>query len=558
MAWQTVPVPGEGADGASGQTDGSGGASDAQPGSGSGSAPPPSKWTNVPVPDELPAKTDDGGSFWSLSGPGYQNPAVTGVAHQLETGLEASPYRILGAPADVSSGIANMTRRALGYPVPQGVMPGGYDWWTQQAGKIHPALNPENYPATNAAERIARSAGEVAGQSMALGAGVPSSVGIAKQLTGSGLSGLASGASSQGGKEATAWTIDNLMPGYRQQYPTTARIAEQLAGVGGGFAGGLAGPGVASETQIPQTSTKELLDTGGQQMNQAKQMGVKYSPSSVTNFAFNTQQNLLKDIDSAHMQTANKWLKIMMNAPQGATHVPMTEMAGVSAKLRDFAKDQMQGGQMSQEGRAALRTHRAIDDFMTNPPQGSVLTDPVAAQQAAQTFSEGKANYAAGKRSQTLETAQKYAKGDPQKLQSRLDFLTNAYSPQRLWGFSPEERTQLENVGQSPLQKVVGGAQNIFGLGHGGHGAYAASAFGAAGGHYGGPEGLLLAGIPLGLGYGAKKVNQMLTNRAYNAVAEQTRQRAPLYQQQGAPFAPSAWRYAPAGLGAIQGMSTQP
>jgi hypothetical protein len=210
---------------------------------------------------------------------------------------------------------------------------------------------------------------------------------------------------------------------------------------------------------------------------------------------------------------------------------------------------------MSQEGRAALRTHRAIDDFMTNPPQGSVLTDPTEAAQAAQMFSEGKGNYAAGKRAQTLEMAQKYAKGDPQKLQSRLDFLTNPYAPQRLWGFSPEELTQLENVGESSGQKALGAAQNIFGLGHGGHGGYAAATAGGLGAHHGGPEGLLLAGVPLGIGYGAKKWDQYLTNRAYNAVADQTRQRAPLYQQ---PFVPSLWRYAPAGLGAIQGMSTQP
>jgi hypothetical protein len=201
---------------------------------------------------DLPDQSET--TAWNPPRPPVQTPVTAGgIARQVLTGAEAAPYRILGAPSDIGEGIVNIGRRLAGYPVPQQPPAFGYNWWTRQAGKISPALNPENFPAGNLPERLARSSGEAAG-TMVGTAGVgavaepalatPSAVKVGRFLTGSEdvakapiaatTSAAGAGAGAQAGGE---YATSAMTPEFRRNHPALAAIIASGASMAGGQIG---------------------------------------------------------------------------------------------------------------------------------------------------------------------------------------------------------------------------------------------------------------------------------------------------------------------------------
>lgn len=191
------------------------------------------------------------------------NAPVTwgGVAHQYLTGAESWPYAMAGAPADLSAWALNKGAQALGYGQPFQHPVGGSEWLERGAGQLRPALNPENFPARNLPERIARSAGEAtAGAVFApmaipeaatgVAATEPMAVKVARTLAGdraaistpgraaaTAIAGAGSGAGSQFGGE---FALDSMSPEFRREHPEMATLIAQGATLTGGGIGGLA------------------------------------------------------------------------------------------------------------------------------------------------------------------------------------------------------------------------------------------------------------------------------------------------------------------------------
>ena len=484
-------------------------------------------------------------------------PAVTwgGLAAQAGRGMESGLYHLAGSLPDVagqwwqSRGLGLQAAKdlvagdwskpadiSMGSPTP--VSDAVMSWFGQRS----PQLDPRNYPPQNWAERIVRGAGDVgtqlAGGRLAVDipsmrasiAQAPSSVAAARILANSArpvaggfVAGAGAGAGGQAGREAASQAIDTFSPDFRQQNPRGAELIEDAGGLVGGGVGGWAGSGLASAARIPpgaagvpppSASTKGLLDTARGQYTTARNIPGAFTVPAVVQYFDNHKQDLLRNFGSSGTRPVITELNKLTNPPAGSYAVPASELHFLDDKLGDTVQAQTDNlGNLSNLGAAAAYTKTAIGNFLRNPPPQSIHSgDPML---AAQYWRTADGNWAAGKRSQTLDLAQQ-RKGE-------LDRLTDPkYIQQRLEGFSQGEQDQLGAINKG------------WRLPQFGHGAEAGAGITAGVGTYmetGSPYAAIVAGAaPAVGGYATRKVNEFLTNRAIRQIAQQTRNRAPAAQ----------------------------
>jgi hypothetical protein len=173
-----------------------------------------------------------------------------------------------------------------------------------------------------------------------------------------------------------------------------------------------------------------------------------------------------------------------------------------------------------------------------DPNPSSVVSGPAA--QAAQILRDGRANYAAGKRSETLAAISERANRRAASSNSGQNLDNSIRSrvasalerPKVSGGFDDAERAALEGVAEGSVGTNIMRALGNLGGGGGGIGAAGIGAIGgAAGGMLGGPAGVAVGlGIPVAANLSKRAANAM-TDRALGRVGDITRSRSPLYQQ---------------------------
>ena len=302
-------------------------------------------------------------------------------------------------------------------------------------------------------------------------------------------------------------------------------------------AGDRAIPGVmkAMEKRAPTPPTQqELLAQGGKQIDEALKSGVDYSSQAVANAALKLQQELQRDgFRPAQAPQTFGLINDLANPPPNSfANIADIESARRAARL-------VSGDNLGKaDGAAAKRLIQTIDGFIMEPNPSSVVSGPAA--QAAQILRDGRANYAAGKRSETLAAISERANrraassNSGQNLDNSIrSRVTSALErPKVSGGFDDAERAALEGVAEGSVGTNIMRALGNLGGGGGGIGAAGIGAIGgAAGGMLGGPAGVAVGlGIPVAANLSKRAANAM-TDRALGRVGDITRSRSPLYQQ---------------------------
>ena len=516
---------------------------------------------------------------------------ASGVASQLGRGAEAGLYHAAGAPVDMASDVWQSAKGLVGGPLVQDVeslyntgrlgpkpsvegspaLPGGSEWMMGKAGQVSPQLDPRNYPAQNWPERIARGAGDVGtqaalgrvagfGGSLAAGEALPSSVSVAKQLAGSAIAGAGGGAGGETGRGMASYAIP---PDFRTQHPAATNLIEGLSGVIGGAVGGGAGSsavnraGMAGGAPGADLSSGQLKTIAQGQYTTAKNIPANFQIPAVAQWASNHLQNLYNNYGSSEIGPIASRLNKLANPPANAAYVPLTELTALDDAFGKVVQKNIQPGGMNKLGAAAADTQNAIKSFVRNPtPQSVHSGDPYT---AAQYFKTADGNYAAAKRSETIEQAQQQGdrSGD---LEGAIGKLTNpAVVAKRLRGFTPDEQQQLDSFAQgSTTRNALGAGASFFNPGHGG--GLSAPVMMYEGYKTAGVPGMIAAGLlPATAGYALRQGREALANRALDQISAQTRQRSPAYQaipvdqRAASPFRSSI----PVGLGALNGLYGQ-
>jgi len=217
-----------------------------------------------PAQGQAPRGMTDEEVFGSAVAAPTGSPSWGSVGQQFVTGAEKVPYAAAAAIPEATNWMANRLRGVLGMPQRQEA-PLGYGQLTRWAGQIHPALNPENYPARNLPERMAQGAGMGAGAAVALPAlaettgasayplvrsliGAPSAAAVP--------SAAAAGAGSQAGGESGA----NLVS--PQEHPVASALLGTLGSMAGGV--GLGGLANAPAALAKASPARQALVTAGQ------------------------------------------------------------------------------------------------------------------------------------------------------------------------------------------------------------------------------------------------------------------------------------------------------
>jgi hypothetical protein len=302
-------------------------------------------------------------------------------------------------------------------------------------------------------------------------------------------------------------------------------------------AGDRAIPGIAKAMEkrkpIPPTQ-EQLLAAGGKQIDDALKSGVDYSSASVANAALKVRRELEeKGFRPKQAEQTFGLLDELANPPpQSVANIADLESARRNASL--IRKDNIG----KTEGAAASRVLKAIDEFVMAPDPASVVSGP--ASSVGKLLQEGRANYAAGKRSAVTDAITERASrragasnsGQNVDNSIRGRVASALERPSTIGGFDDAERAALEEVATgTPVRNVSRYVGNLLG-GGGGLGQAVVSGMGATvGGATMGPAGVA-AGVALpAVGAGARQVANALTDRALRNVGAQTRARSPLYEQ---------------------------
>lgn len=296
-------------------------------------------------------------------------------------------------------------------------------------------------------------------------------------------------------------------------------------------------PGVTRAIQevIPEAPTAQALkEAGSAGYNQMRQMGVDYSAPSVKALSDALQARMVEqgfdpDVAPNTFSTLGK----LSTPPEGS----FATISNLEAARRKF-------GNIGQNfnnptDRAASKIAREeIDQFILNPPEGSVLAGP--AEEAAAVLSEARANTAAYKRAATIDKLVENKERDAAVANSGQNIGNSLRqgardilkSDKARSGFSTDELAMLEEVARgTPGANATRFVGNLLG-GGGGLGTIVTGAAGAlgAGAASGNPTiGALGALVPL-LGMASKKVSNAITRGGLEAVDEATRMRSPLYR----------------------------
>lgn len=337
----------------------------------------------------------------------------------------------------------------------------------------------------------------------------------------------------------------------------TAKIATMFT-PGDMLAPGVSGVAKRAAVDIPKS--EELYADANAAYDAGRGLNVHYTTDGVGQLAYGLQSGL--DEDGIHGIVAPKTHAILstLQNPGDAVSVPLTGLESARRLLGRISSSNPD----PVERMAAGRAKSGISDFIENPPEEAVLAGPAA--DAGQLYTDARGNYAAVKRSDLIEGKDEAAEFQASSansgrnydnaLRQKLRPLIDPQYPQRLSGFTPDERQAVTGLVQGSIpQNLLRTGGNMLGGGHG----IAAAGLGMAGA----AEGYHAAGIP-GAVAGAmipvagslmKTAENKLASRGVDKVAESLRARSPLYlqRQANAPFTvnPDA-----PGMAAVRAVST--
>jgi hypothetical protein len=290
------------------------------------------------------------------------------------------------------------------------------------------------------------------------------------------------------------------------------------------------------EPKVP--TAQELKAAGSAGFEQARNLGVDYSPDAVKSMVDDITRSLQDDgFDSI---TAPKTSALLAKA--GA--VPEAEDGTVVASLNNLislrkALQEAAGSGDATERNAASRAIEQLDEFISAADPQSVVAG--AASAAGRTLDDARGNYAAAMRSQRITGADDAAErsaaaaGSGLNMDNRRRQLLNSIlnKPKERRGYSKEELALIEEIVRGKfgtnLARYVG---NLLGGGGGLTTNLASLGSAALGlGAAGDPIGLLAGAIPPAIGTAARSIASRSTERQIQNLDELIRKRSPLYQK---------------------------
>lgn len=323
--------------------------------------------------------------------------------------------------------------------------------------------------------------------------------------------------------------------------------AALLGGVGASKIGNVFNESMLA-SKVP--TAENLLKTAGQQFEDVKSSNLIVKPAAIEQIAKDIKTELLND---GYHPTISAGQNGVFNTLDRLERLG-TSGGGVTPKDLEVIRKNLVASKMDVDPATRQLAKQATDTFMqkyTGLGRGDVLNGDAAATTA--TLKDAIGNYAAGKRSNTVTgkvdlanlnagTAGSGANIDNNMRQAIKQLArpvnnTNMPVAKKL-GFSDQE---IEAIKQAATGTAVGNTARYLGK-------YAptgiVSAAGGAGlGHLvGGPAG---AAIPV-VGYIAKKIGDLSTKRAVNALDSLVRSRSPLANQVAGQLAPQIVNQLPA------------
>lgn len=288
---------------------------------------------------------------------------------------------------------------------------------------------------------------------------------------------------------------------------------------------------MARTARVAAPSREQLFDTADAGFDAVRAKGVKYDAGAFRKKVDELRASL--ESDGFLPEDAPK-THGMLSGFDGADPLPITKMMStrrsLGNKMRDFNNPSEQA--------AAGIAQRGVDDFLSNPPAGSVVSGP--AQEAAAAYREARGNWAAAERSKTLGEKDYRADLNAATANSGMN-VDNAVRQQAkalllnkklLAGFSAEEIAALDDVARgTPSRNAVRFLGNILGGGGGIGSAFTSSLGAGIGNYFAGPTGAMIGAgaIPVS-GMAAKVTAGKMTQRAFDNVDELVRSRSPLYK----------------------------
>ena len=278
----------------------------------------------------------------------------------------------------------------------------------------------------------------------------------------------------------------------------------------------------------------------------ARNMGVNYSADAVSNLATALRGGL--ESDGIIRELAPKSFAVIdkLATPPAGGFAPLSGLEAARRAFGNAAKD----FNNPTDQLAAQRAREGLENFVSQPDSGAVLSDPDQAAAAAKTLQDARANYGAAMRSERLYGAggeDGVATGVADKASLSADTansgqnLDNAIrqrvkailqSPKQAAGFSPEELATLNEVARGTASRnAIRYVGNWLGGGGGLASVAATGVGGFAGNMAGGPILGAISSVAAPLtGYLAKNLGNRLTSGALSAADDLVRQRSPLYQ----------------------------
>lgn len=336
------------------------------------------------------------------------------------------------------------------------------------------------------------------------------------------------------GAPVTTETIDRVIPMGPLATPLTPGVR-----VGEGFAGAIS-PGKTARQATPSTpSGVELKAAGSTGFDTAREMGVDYSPSVVaetmTNLKYELQRKGYRAKQAPRaFDVIDDLTRLPKAGPDERVVLSLDDLHSARRSLQKAAQDFTNP---TEQAVASIAIKR-IDEFITRADPASVVAGPARA--AGDTFGEALGNYAAAARSREFAGKKSYAElraaaansgsNIDNALRQRVADLFNPSYPERLSGFTPDERALLDQfIRGGKARNTARNVSNFLGGGRG-LGAMVSGGVGGTAGSFFGPVG---AGVgflaPPTLGVTTKALQNRLARKEMELIDDVLRQRSPLY-----------------------------
>lgn len=337
--------------------------------------------------------------------------------------------------------------------------------------------------------------------------------------------------------------------------PVSSYTGSEKAGNIADFAAGLALPGIgmtrlaAKGAEAVAPTSKQLLSQYGDFVKSGVAQSTALKPEAAANLAFNIKTALTEELHDPNGRAA-KLVDALTNPPDGAAFT-IGNLVTLNRRLNDIIKS---GG----EGASAARL---VKDKLADWVKGATPEDTISGnpQEAFSALQEANQNYARGKAVQALDKniakaeSSSGAANSGMNLDNRLRQRVNAFLESKdARGLDETERAMLQEFANgSNSRNVLRFASNWLG-GGGGLGSFVTTMGSHAVGAMHGSGASMLGLLTGPLGFGLKKLQNVLSKDAASKLSDELAANSPLGRQMAAAI--SSWQKY--GQVAEQGKST--